>query len=1040
MNRSAALFSIILLSAACGSGEDLGDETVPRDGGPDRPPVVRPDAGPDVPDVPLPTVTNVSPATGPETGGTRVTIRGTSFAEPAEVYFGELAASSVVVLDEVSIAATTPPNPVGAVNVRVVTPGGEATLDNGFTYHRELVLDSVEPRRIPDEGGVRVIVRGRGFDAQTIVLFDRQPLRGQILVDERRIEGYAPALEPGRPEVRVIHVDASVRRSDVVYVYGTPDIDAVAPGYGPASGRAAQEIAGDGLSDADEVRIGPEVAGGLELADDTRLAVTSPALAVGVHDVTVANQDTFGTLVGGYIAYDPNETQTSVLGVTPPRASTAGGTVIALVGYGFAQDAQVAIAGQRLPITALSANAVSFVLPAGLPAGPTDIAFFTQGRSINVNNQLTLFDPVVVDSVDPATGPVSGGTAVTIRGSGFIAGANVRIADVPLADVVIVSDTEITGTTVAGAHGAQDVVVRTADSTGVLEDGFFFEEAFELIAIEPREGSMAGNTYVSIIGRGFSEPVSVEFDGVEGIDPVLENGSVIGVRTAPASPGLVDVEITTGVEQVLRERAFRFYDPRLITGGAWGGPIEGSVNVAVMTRQRQPLAGMVVQLGYEADIRYAAITDENGLATISWPDVRGAQTVTAGGPQVEFVTFMDLNAKNLTMFAEPYPMSMPPDAPLQPCGVPAPPPTVTGRIFRFKSALDEQTRPGWQPLARITYTQQNVFTPNPPEGMMPPFQEAEVTMEGGAYEIAVMRAGTVAVYATFGEYNRATGQFIPKRMGIVRNVPVAPETETSDINISLDIDLDQTTAVRLDAPPDQLPGPTINAVFPFLNLQSDGVIPFPAVAVFGEGPVIVNNMPRVAESSFYYMGGSFTWDGQGGLRNPYSLSFTESGEPLENGVDMGPFLQMPQNISPKPGELTVDGKISWDTIGVTPDITTLNVVDVVGVSGCCCDDEPPLGNRNGQCDAGEPENCGGIPQQFNRWSIFGQGGLQSYAMPRMPLSLTAFDTPRNYAVLGQLAIAPRFDYSEFIYNQFSPFFWQSWVVFQSQVFVKEETD
>lgn len=1036
MNRSAALFSIFILSA-CSGGEDLGDQTTPRDGGPNRPPVVRPDAGTTEAEVPLPTVTNVSPATGPETGGTRVTIRGTSFVEPAEVYFGALAASSVVVLDEVSIAATTPPNAVGPVTVRVVTPGGEGTLDNGFTYHRELVLESIEPARIPDEGGVRVILRGRGFDAQTIVLVDREPLRGQVLVDERRIEGYAPAVEPGRPEVRVIHADASVRRSDLLYVFGTPDLDAVVTGYGPSTGRTSQEIVGDGLSDADEVRIGVEVAGGLEVGDDTRLALTTPALTVGAHDVTVANADTFGTLVGGFIAYDPNETQTNVLGVTPPRASTAGGAVISIVGTGFAPDAQVAIAGQRLQVTALSANAVSFVLPAGLPAGPTDITMFTGGRTLNVNNRLTLFDPVIIDSIDPTSGPVSGGTAVTIRGSGFAAGAAVRIADVPLADVVVVSDTEITGTTVAGAHGAQDVVVRTADDRGVLEGGFTFEEAFEIIAIEPREGSMAGNTYVSIIGRGFSSPVGVEFDGVEGIDPVLENGSVIGVRTAPASPGLVDVEVTTGVEQQTRPQAYRFYDPRLITGGAWGGPIQGSVNVAVMNRNRDPIAGMVVQLGYDADLRYTAITDENGLATISSPEIRGAQTVTAGAPEMEFVTFMELNARNLTMISSAYPSVAPPDAPVFPCPVPVAAPLVTGRIFRFKSALDQQTRPGWVPLARITYTQQNVFTPNPAE---PVEQRAEVTMEGGQYTIVVMRAGTVAVYATFGEYNPLTTEFIPKRMGIVRNVPVAPETITEDINISLDIELDQTTAVRLDNPPDQQPGPSINAIFPFLNLQSDGVIAFPAVAIFGEGPVVVNNLPRVAESSFYYMGGSFTWDGQGGLRNPYSISFTESGEPLENGVDMGPFLQMPTNVSPKQGELLEDGKISWDTGGVVPDIATLNVVDIGSAGGCCCSDAPPLGNGNGQCEENEPQMCGGLPQQFNRWSVFGEGGLSSYALPRMPLGVNAFDTPRTYAVLGQLAVAPRFDYSEFIYNQFSPFFWQSWAVFQTQIFVKEETD
>lgn len=1030
-HRSAALSSVFLLAAACSGGDTL-DAGVPRDGGSARPPVVRPDAGPDEPEIPAPTIVNVSPASGPETGTTRVTVRGTSFVEPVELYFGDRAASSVVVLDEVSIAATTPPGAVGPVAVRVVTPGGEAILENGFTYHRELVLERVEPARIPDDGA-RVTVHGRGFDEHTIVLFDRLPLRGLRLVDAQRIEGYAPALEPGRPEVRVIHQDADVRRSDVVYVYGTPDIRAVAPGYGPVTGGAAQQIAGDGLKDADEVRIGVETATDLSVVTDDQLGLRSPPLGEGAHDVVVANEDTFGTLTGGFIAFDPTKPGVDVLGVTPPRASTVGGDVVAIVGRGFTSDTQVAIGGRRLTIVELSANGVSFSVPAGLPAGPTDILLLTAGQSIDVDDQLTLYPPVVVDAIDPATGPAAGGTAVTVRGAGFTGATTLRIADVPLADLVVVSDTEITGTTVAGAHGAHDVVVRTPDTEGVLEGGFTFEEPFEIIAIEPREGSIAGNTYVSIIGRGFSTPVSVEFGGVEGVDPILENGSVIGVRTQPSSPGRVDVEIATGLEEVTRPQAYRFYDPRLITGGAWGGPIQGSVNVAVMGFDGQPMPGMVVQLGYDADLRYTAVTDENGLATISSPEIRGAQTITAGAPLVEYVTYMELDAKNLTMLASPHPSVMPADAPVQPCPMPLGAPVVTGRIFRFKSALDEQTRPGWVPLARITYSQPSAFQANPP---MPAEQEAQVTMEGGAYAIVVMRAGTVSVYARFGAYNPATQEFIPKRMGIVRNVPVAPDTVTEDINISLDIELDQSTAIRLDDPPEQLPGPSINAVFPFLNLQSDGVIAFPAVALFGAGPIIVDELPRVAESSFYYMGGSFTWDGAGGLRNPYSITFTESGEPFENGVDLGPFLEMPTNVLPKQGQLLQEGRVTWDTGGIVPDITRLAVVDVGAAGGNCCVDA----NMNGQCEPNEPLQGGVLPQQFNRWSIYGPGGLQSYVFPRMPLGLNAFETPTTYAVLGQLSIAPRFDYSEFIYNQFSPAFWQSWAVFQTSIFVKEETD
>jgi hypothetical protein len=515
---------------------------------------------------------------------------------------------------------------------------------------------------------------------------------------------------------------------------------------------------------------------------------------------------------------------------------------------------------------------------------------------------------------------------------------------------------------------------------------------------------------------------------------VLENGSVIGARTMPARSGPVDVMIQAGADDELLPQAFSFYDPRLLTGGAWGGPIDGAVNVAVQTFQGQPIAGMLVQLGFDADLRYAAVTDENGHATISSPEIRGAQTVSIGAPDIEFVTFYEVNAKNLTMFATPHPMDMPDDAPRSPCPMGAEVPLVRGRLFKLKSSLDPVTMPGWIPLAVITYTQPNIFTPNPPDPPFGPSQFDAVDEEGEEYEIAVFRAGTVAVYATFGDFNPETQEFIPRKLGIARNVPVAAGAITEGIDFSLEYDLDQTTRIRLDNPPLQMPGPSINAVLPFLNLQSEGVIPFPNF--FGADDVIVENLPNLPESQFIYWGGSFTNLG-GQIGAPFSLAVVESSAPFEEGVDLAPFLQMPENVSPKPGELLQDGMITFEVPGLTPDLITINVVDQRSTRACCCMD----GNMNGQCEAGEAEMCSvSPPQGFNRWSLFAEGGLASYALPRMPLGLDAFDAPviRQWQV--QMAIAPRFNYDEFIYNQFSPFFWQGWTLWGSAFTVKEETD
>jgi hypothetical protein len=89
---------------------------------------VQPDGG-------VPSVISVSPNKGPTTGGTSVTITGTSFAAGATVTFGTLEASNVVVVNATTITASTPPNEIGSVNVFVTNTNGQSGfLFKGFLY------------------------------------------------------------------------------------------------------------------------------------------------------------------------------------------------------------------------------------------------------------------------------------------------------------------------------------------------------------------------------------------------------------------------------------------------------------------------------------------------------------------------------------------------------------------------------------------------------------------------------------------------------------------------------------------------------------------------------------------------------------------------------------------------------------------------------------------------------------------------------------------------------------------------------------------
>ena len=87
-----------------------------------------------------PTVTGISPNSGPASGGTTVTISGTGFAGVSAVKFGKVAAESFKVESETSISAVAPApsQGLGAVDVTVTTPAGTSTTGSADLFTNKL--------------------------------------------------------------------------------------------------------------------------------------------------------------------------------------------------------------------------------------------------------------------------------------------------------------------------------------------------------------------------------------------------------------------------------------------------------------------------------------------------------------------------------------------------------------------------------------------------------------------------------------------------------------------------------------------------------------------------------------------------------------------------------------------------------------------------------------------------------------------------------------------------------------------------------------
>ena len=107
-----------------------------------------------------PTVTSVAPNTGPDTGGTSVTITGTNFVATASATFGGVAATNVVVVNTTTITATTPAHAAGAVDVIVQSCSfsNSPPLPNGFTYQAAAAIPTFSPIALAALAGILALV------------------------------------------------------------------------------------------------------------------------------------------------------------------------------------------------------------------------------------------------------------------------------------------------------------------------------------------------------------------------------------------------------------------------------------------------------------------------------------------------------------------------------------------------------------------------------------------------------------------------------------------------------------------------------------------------------------------------------------------------------------------------------------------------------------------------------------------------------------------------------------------------------------------
>jgi hypothetical protein len=338
-----------------------------------------------------PLVTAISPATGPSTGGTAVTISGVHLKNVDRVSFGPCPATEFTVVNEHTITAFSPTcdkafevvptgwaHETATVDVTVAAGASLSPSSAGdqFTYAWPYsVVDSVSPATFFNSGGARVTITGRNFTGTTEVDFgsscgltnpNRQP--HFTVVDDHTIVidptvAVACPYDVGLYPVHVFNASGNKDTTASNFITLTdppspaPTVTSVTPSGGPGAGGTPTVVRGSGFASiwsgffggsfCDNrqgfswlvVRFGSaSVCGnygfGLpEMFDDDTLLVTSPP-GSGTVDVTATTNGgtspTGSTDQYSYGSSPPAPGKIQITGVSP--LSGARGTTITMTG------------------------------------------------------------------------------------------------------------------------------------------------------------------------------------------------------------------------------------------------------------------------------------------------------------------------------------------------------------------------------------------------------------------------------------------------------------------------------------------------------------------------------------------------------------------------------------------------------------------------------------------------------------------------------------------------------------------------------------
>ncbi|NDJ14901.1 MAG: hypothetical protein EBY17_27545 [Acidobacteriia bacterium] len=568
-----------------------------------------------------PTVSAISPSTGPGAGGQSVTLTGTNFTGATGVTLGGAPATSISVVNDTTITATTPASSptAGILGTTGANPFGITIDSSGNIYTANGSSNNVT-KITP--AGVSTILGTTGASPFSITIDSSGNVytanNGSNNVTKITPAGVSTILGTTGATPSGITIDSSGN----VYTAnnGSNNVTKITPA-GVSTILGTTGLGPYGIVIDSGGNIYTANMGSDNVTKITPGGVSSILGTTGANPIDV-------TIDSGGNVYTVHWSSNYVTKITPGGVSTILGTTgIRPIGIVIDSGGNVYTANfDAANITKITPKGVSTILgttgsgPAGIVIDAGGNVYTTNYHSDNVtkiafptptvasvlvttpagtnaaNTLYTYVSPPTISGISPAGGAIGGGQSVTISGSNLAGATAVTLGGVAATNVVVASDgNSLTAVTPARSAGTASVLVTTPGGTNAANTLYTYIAAPTVSAISPSTGSTAGGQAVTITGTSFTGATSVTLGGAAATNVVVVSATSITATTPAGTAGTATVVVNAAGGSATLTDGYTYVAVPTITGlSPPSGPLAGGTAVTITGTNLNAATGVTI--------------------------------------------------------------------------------------------------------------------------------------------------------------------------------------------------------------------------------------------------------------------------------------------------------------------------------------------------------------------------------------------------------------------------------------------------------------